>query len=87
MRGKAILNSFLLRFTMKNIFREDNLWAKVREKKHLIDILYGVRDNTNNHGHRVISGSEAIYDRQVSGAILKISGSGLFLNGEIIHAL
>jgi len=72
---------------MRELIKTDSLWAKIRKKEHITDILYGLRDNTNNHGHTVISGADLlnpIYQRDVSGAILLVSGANLILNNRIV---
>lgn len=72
---------------MKKEFRTESIWAKIRRKNHLTDVLYGIRDRTENHGHVVISAGEMIYQRQISGANLSISGSELFLNNNLFYDL
>ena len=65
---------------MKKEFRMGSIWAKIRKKNHLTDVLYGLTDGKDNHGHTIISGMSPIYQRNVSGAILIISGANLILN-------
>ena len=70
---------------MKKLFRTDKLWAKVRKKKHITDVLYGERNKTNVHGHTVISGMDVIiYQRIVSGMVLSQSGGNLYLNNDVL---
>ena len=74
---------------MKKEIRTDSTWAKLVERGHLTDILFGLRDGTNEHGHFVVSGMnvsgmEIIYQRNVSGMILIQSGANLYLNNNFL---
>lgn len=75
---------------MENEIRIDSLWAKIREKGYLTDVLFGLRDGTNLHGHFIISGMgvsgmDIIYQRNVSGMELIVSGAKLFLNNNLLN--
>lgn len=72
---------------MKKKFRMNSIWAKIRKKGNLTDILYGLTDGTNNHGHTVISKIGPIYQRAVSGATLIISGTDLILNDNLLDSI
>ena len=63
----------------KEIIRTDSVWIKVKIYPPYREYIYGFRDRTNIHGHTVLSGSEVIYQRDLSGAQLVNSGDGLFL--------
>lgn len=69
---------------MKEEIRIGSLWAKIRKKEYLTDVLYGFTDGTNVHGHTVMSGEEVIYQRGISGANLMVSGANLILNDNIL---
>lgn len=58
----------------KEIIRTDSTWIKKRVSGAIIDYVYGLRDGTNIHGHRVTNESEVIFQRDISGAYLVTSG-------------
>ena len=66
----------LLNF-MKEIIRTDSTWMKRKLSGSIVEYMYGLRDGTNNRGHRVFDGEYLIFDRCISGANLVCSGSDL----------
>ena len=56
-------------------------WMEVNISGSRTDCFYGLLDGTNVHGHTVLSGSELIYKRDISGANLIISGASLIFSG------
>ena len=71
---------------MKKEFRIGQTWIKVKKRRHLTDVLYGLIDNTNNHGHTVVSGAYTIiYERPLSELSLKVSEANvLIINNKIL---
>lgn len=65
---------------MKERKETDLRWMEIKAIGSRIDCIYGLRDGTSTHGHTVLSGSEVIYQRNISGAQLIISGANLILN-------
>jgi len=54
-------------------------WMEVNVSGARTSCVYGFNDGTNIHGHTVLSGSEIIYQRDISGASLIVSGANLVL--------
>lgn len=65
---------------MKERKETDLRWMKIKTIGSRIDCVYGLRDGTSIHGHTVLSGSEMIYQRNISGAQLMLSGANLILS-------
>lgn len=65
---------------MKERKETDLRWIEIKTSGSRIDCVYGLRDRTNIHGHTVLSGSEIIYQSNISGAQLIVSGADLILS-------
>lgn len=74
---------------MKKAFRTNSgsIWVKIRKNNNLTDVLYGLTDGNNNHRHTVFRGASAIYQRDISGATLVVSGTALILNDNFLTSL
>lgn len=56
-------------------------WMEVNVLGARTSCVYGFNDGTNIHGHTILSGSEIIYQRDISGANLIVSGASLIVSG------
>jgi len=65
----------------KKRIENDLAWMEIKTLEPRIDCVYGFRDGTDVHGHTVLSGSEIIHQRDISGATLLISGANLMFSG------
>ncbi len=56
-------------------------WMEVNISDARTSCIYGFNDKTNIHDHTVLSGSEIVYQRDISGANLIVSGTNLVVSG------
>jgi len=66
---------------IKKRIESELAWMKLKISGARIDCYYGFRNEINNHGHTVLSGSEVIYDRSISGANLVVFKTGFEVSG------
>lgn len=66
---------------VKNRIESGLAWMEVNTSGSRTDCFYGFRDGTDLHGHTVLSESEIVYQRDISGANLIISRAGLIFSG------
>lgn len=59
----------------------NDAWMEVNTSGSRTDCFYGFKDGTDIHGHGVLSGSEIIYNRSISGAVMILSGATVLVSG------